>query len=93
MDLAGQAQLALRVRDPKGKWTNHPYAVRKEKYQPSRSIALLGGHRLFLLHSLFRMGHPKPPQSVIAAQTTDVPRLNLAPVAQPLMDAGTRLND
>jgi hypothetical protein len=95
VDTVGEPQLVLRVRDPRGKWTNHGYAVRTKIFQPSRPIVLSGGdpERLFLLHSLYRMDHPKPPQSVIAWQTTDLPRLNLTPEARPLIDAGIRLND
>jgi hypothetical protein len=95
VDLVGHAQLVLRVRNPQGRWTNHPYAVRTAKFQPSRPIALLGGQppRLLLLHSLYRMDHPKPPQSVIAWQTTDLPRLNLATAAQTLIDAVAGVNN
>jgi hypothetical protein len=95
VDLVGQAQLVLRVRDPQGKWTNHDYALRTETFEPSRPIALLGGEplRLVLLHSLYRMDHPKPPRSVIAWLSTDLPRLNLATAAQTLIDAGARVNN
>jgi hypothetical protein len=95
VDTIGKPQLVLRVRDPWGKWSNVPYALRTEKYHPSRPIALLGGDplRLFLLHSMYRLDHPTPRQSTIAWQSTELPRLNLVPVAAPLLDAVTQLND
>ncbi|MBI4906557.1 MAG: hypothetical protein HY820_23210 [Acidobacteria bacterium] len=95
LDAVGQAQLVLRIRDTQGRWTNIPYAQRTEKYHPSRPIALLLADpaRLFLLHTLYRLDHPIPRQSTIVWQTTGLSRLELAPVATPLLDAGTQLND
>jgi len=95
VDLVGHAQLVLRVRDPRGRWTNHPYAVRTERFQPSRPIALLGGNppRLLLVHTLYLTQRSPQPKSVIAWQATSLPRINLDQPARTLIDAGTRLND
>jgi len=54
LDTVGEAQLVLRVRSAGGKWTNYPYARRTAEVEPSRPIALIGGERLFLLHSVYR---------------------------------------
>jgi hypothetical protein len=95
VDTIGKPQLVLRVRDSRGRWTNHPYAVRTAEYQPSRPIVLLGGDpsRLFLLHSRYRMDRPVPPQSAIAWQSHDPARLDLAAHARTLIDAGIHVTD
>lgn len=95
VDLVGNPQLVLRVRDPRGQWKNYPYAVRTQQFQPSRPIVLLGGARpqLLLLHTLYRMDHPKTPHSVIARQTADPSHPDLSAIAQTLINAGVHLND
>jgi hypothetical protein len=95
VDTVGKPQLVLRVRTPDGRWNNVPYALRTEKYHPSRPIALLGGDpaRLILLHTMYRLDQPTPRQSTIVRQTTGLSRLELVPVAATLLDAATQLND
>ena len=40
VDKIGQPQLVLRIRSPKGQWTNHPFANRDKNYQPTRPVII-----------------------------------------------------
>jgi hypothetical protein len=79
VDLVGHPQLVLRVRDPRGKWTNLPYAVRSRDEEPTRPIVLLAGdpQRLFLLHTVALRGRTRAASQIVcqaAAQTSLTPR-------------------
>jgi hypothetical protein len=89
VDAVGRPQLVLRVRDRKGRWTNHPYAPRTATGEPSRPIALIGGERLYLLHSIYR----KAPPGFIAMQSTALRELRLDVAARKLLDAAVPVNN
>lgn len=95
VDTVGRAQLVLRVRDPRGRWTSYPYAVRTTQDEPSRPIVLLGGDplRLFLFHSRYRRIPNGPAQSAIVWQSHDPARLVLDRPAAALIDAGIHISD
>jgi len=89
VDRAGHPQLVLRIRNPQGRWENRGYALRTERAEPSRPIVVLGGEpeRFLLLHTIYRREQSQPPESWIGWQST------LEEVAQPLIAAGTRINN
>ncbi len=90
VDAVGQPQLVLRVRDRQGRWANHPYAPRTASEEPSRAIALIGGERLYLLHSIYRR---KAPPGFIAMQSTWLPELRLDVAARKLLDGAVPVNN
>lgn len=95
VDAMGKPQLVLRIRDPKGKWTNLPYAPRTKAGEPSRPIVLLtpGDSRLLLLHTIYRVDDVTPRHDVIAWQSTPREPLDLAGPARVLIDSGTIVNN
>lgn len=95
VDELGKPQLVLRIRDPKGNWTNIPYATWTNAGWPSRPIVLLGSgsQRLFLIHTLYRKDGAVPRQDVIVWQTSDRHPIDLSSAATLLLDSGGRLND
>lgn len=95
VDTVGRPQQVLRIRRPDGRWENHPYADRLEKYDPSRPIALLGGEppRLYLLHAIYDRRDPAGRRDFIAWQWTDPRRLDLSGPAQPLIRASGSVNN
>lgn len=93
LDRIGQPQLVLRVRSPRGHWSNHPYAPRTAVAEPSRPIALLAAGRLFLLHTLYRREGSQKGQSYIVMQSTATQPLQLDTVAAPLIDGGKAVNN
>lgn len=90
VDRVGQPQHVLRVRDASGKWKNYPYATLTSQQGPTRPIVQLGGNpaKLFLLHTIAVVGR-RPAESLIACQTTDPGRIQIAAAAQPLIEAET----
>lgn len=94
VDALGQPQLVLRIRDPKGKWINLPYAPRTRAGEPSRPIVLLSGaNRLLLIHSLYHKDGLDPRRDVIVWQSTARNSINLAPRAAVLLDSDGLLNN
>jgi hypothetical protein len=89
VDRIGHTQLVLHIRDRRGGWKSHPYAPRTGLAEPSRPIVLLGGDpaRYFLFHTMYDRRQGQPPQSWIARQR------GLEKEAQPLISAGTRINN
>jgi hypothetical protein len=62
LDLVGEPQLVLRVRDLNGKWNNFPYAKRDSLEEPSRPVVVLGsdGEKMFAGHTIYhRTDHSK----------------------------------
>ncbi|MBS1828651.1 MAG: hypothetical protein JST93_25320 [Acidobacteria bacterium] len=90
LDTMGQPQLVLRVRDATGKWSNYPYALRTTGGEPSRPIALVGGGRLHLLHSVYRR---KGLGSVVVGFSTAVKPLVLDGGAEVLIEGASGVNN
>ncbi|MCC6262301.1 MAG: hypothetical protein IT169_01895 [Bryobacterales bacterium] len=94
VDAMDQPQLVLRIRDPKGKWRNLPYAPRTKAGEPSRPIVLLGrSSRLLLIHSLYHKDGLEPRRDVIVWQTTARQPVDLTPKAAILLDSDGLLNN
>jgi hypothetical protein len=95
VDEIGTAQLVLRVRDSRGRWTNHPYGIRTEQVEPSRPIILVGGspERLMLAHSIYTKGNSRPAGSLVVWQSTDARRIDVSRAAKPLIDPLGYAND
>lgn len=95
LDSVGKPQQVLRVRDPRGAWTNLPYAMRTAEWQPSRPVVLLGGNpeEVFLIHTLYGMDRLGPRVDMIAWQTSKLSPLDVSPTARILLDTGGRPND
>ncbi len=94
VDEMDKPQLVLRIRDPKGKWTNLPFAPLTSAGGPSRPIVLLGGaNRLLLVYSLYHKDGLKPRVDAIVWQGTTRKVLDLGRKADVLLDSGGQLNN
>lgn len=94
VDRIDQPQQVLRVRDPRGKWSNYPYALLTREHQPTRPIVQLLGDpaRLYLLHTVGLRGR-RPPHSIIVVQAADPKRPGRIGAARTLIDGGTAVNN
>ncbi|MCL4783187.1 MAG: hypothetical protein KJZ70_09155 [Bryobacterales bacterium] len=94
VDEMGKPQQVLRIRDPKGKWTNLPFAPLTSAGGPSRPIVLLGGaDRLLLVYSLYRKDGLNPRVDAIVWQGTTRRALDVGQKAAVLLDSGGQLNN
>ena len=94
VDAMDKPQFVLRIRDPKGKWTNLPFAPLTSAGGPSRPIVLLGGaNRLLLVYSLYHKDGLKPRVDAIVWQGTTRKALDLGQKAAMLLDSGGQLNN
>ncbi len=95
VDMMGEPQLTLRIRDARGKWTNTPYAPRTKAGEPSRPIVLLtpGDSRVLLLHTIYHVDSVTPRHDRIVWQSTARGPLSLTGAARVLIDSGKIVND
>ena len=94
VDRVDHPQHVLRVRDPRGKWSNHPYAPLTREHQPTRPIVQLVEEpaRLYLLHTVGLRGR-EPTHSSIVVQTADPKRPDPTGTARTLIDGATAVNN
>jgi hypothetical protein len=93
VDQAGQPQLVLRKRSPRGEWSDLPYGPRTLTEEPTRPIVLLSERPpgLWLAHTVHLRDRAHP-RSLIVWQQGDPHRARLSP-ARPLLEGTGRLNN
>ena len=94
VDLVGRPQLILRIRDPRGKWTNLPYATRLQTRNPLGRLFFSPAGRIGCIYSI-RLGLKgrKTPASQIMCQVTNPASINVAVPARVLIDAAYAVNN